>query len=436
MTKENTGKHLQDFSALNKAVEPTGGKFAGTPADKGKAPEHGGLECTPVAKKRAHLKEKRAEAHQKFALVNEAIKKDGLTEEHLIELQKIQEILDILEKEEKELDEAVEKGEVTTADYKSGGHADPKTLGKDSRENDPSFEHELDPTLFKVAGAEVSEKELEASKHAKTAKLAAVVEESKVTDAKVLEEYNILSLFEGVDVTDDFKVKVKEMFESVVLSTVNNTIKNILDREYDRNLTEQKKIVKVLSEKVDKYIMYVVEEWLEENKLAIESSLKVEHATKLIDGLKGLLSENYIEVPEEKKDLIKELSARNDELEKTLNETLEKNVKISETNKTLLKKTIVESVAKDLTDLKKEKLHSLAETIQYDNPENFEKTLVEMKNTFLEKGVKASDDQQLITETAETAETKDETSSLVLNECNLTPQHEIAKIMAALKKIK
>ena len=141
-----------------------------------------------------------------------------------------------------------------------------------------------------------------------------------------------------------------------------------LEKEYNKKIdTETSKLKEGLVEKVDSYLNYVVEEWMKENELAVERGIRTEIAEDFITGLKDLFKEHYIDVPEEKYNVLDDLTNQVKELEDKLNEQIEKNVNLSKDVSESNREKLIASVSEDLADTEKEKFGSMAENVEYDS---------------------------------------------------------------------
>ena len=138
-------------------------------------------------------------------------------------------------------------------------------------------------------------------------------------------------------------------------------------------------------EKVDSYLNYVVEEWMKENELAVERGIRTEIAEDFITGLKGLFKEHYIDVPEEKYNVLDDLTSQVKDLESKLNEQIEKNVVLSKDANELTRASLVVSVSEDLADTEKEKFASMAENVEFDSAEKFAEKLETIKESYFPK---------------------------------------------------
>ena len=184
------------------------------------------------------------------------------------------------------------------------------------------------------------------------------------------------------DLSEEFKTKAATVFESAVNSKVKEIAEQMeadVQTNYEQDVAKAKE---ELTEKVDSYLNYVVEEWMKENELAIERGLKGEIAEDFISGLKKLFAEHYIDVPDEKYNVLEDQASKIEELEKKLNEQIEKNVelnqKVSENNR----QEIINDVSSDLAATEAEKLGKLAESIEYKDAESFRKGVETLKNSY------------------------------------------------------
>jgi len=187
------------------------------------------------------------------------------------------------------------------------------------------------------------------------------------------------------DLSEEFKTKAATVFESAVNSKVKE-IAETMDADYNNKLEQESaKAKEELTEKVDSYLSYVVEEWMKENEIALERGIKGEIAEDFISGLKKLFSEHYIDVPDEKYDVLEAQATKIEDLEKKLNEQIEKNVELNKDNADKTKNEVMAEVANDLADTQKEKFAKLAEEIEYSNAEDFKKKCETIKESYFGK---------------------------------------------------
>ena len=195
------------------------------------------------------------------------------------------------------------------------------------------------------------------------------------------------------DLSEEFKTKAATVFESAVNSKVKEIAEQMeadVQTNYEQDVAKAKE---ELTEKVDSYLSYVVEEWMKENEIALERGIKGEIAEDFITGLKKLFSEHYIDVPDEKYDVLEAQATKIEDLEKKLNEQIEKNVELNKDNADKTRNEVMAEVASDLADTQKEKFAKLAEEIEYSTSEDFKKKCETIKESYF--GKKESKDESL-----------------------------------------
>ena len=187
------------------------------------------------------------------------------------------------------------------------------------------------------------------------------------------------------DLSEEFKDKAATIFETAVKTRIKEH-KEILEVQFEEKLASETETVKeAMVEKVDSYLNYVVEEWMKENELAVERGIRTEIAEDFITGLKGLFKEHYIDVPEEKYNVLDDLTGQVKDLESKLNEQIEKNVNLSKDVSESKRESLVISVSEDLADTEKEKFASMAENVEYDSAEKFQEKLETIKESYFPK---------------------------------------------------
>ena len=207
-------------------------------------------------------------------------------------------------------------------------------------------------------------------------------DEKKEIDVKE----HVDALIAGEDsLSEEFKTKAATVFETAIKSKVKE-IAEEMQADYDQKLTEEtSKSKDELVEKVDSYLAYVVEEWMKENELALERGIKGEIAEDFISGLKKLFEDHYIDVPDEKYNVLEDQSSKIEELEKKLNESIEKNVELSKENGEHKRQNIIDEASKELADTQKEKFNKLAEEVEYSNEEDFKTKVATIKESYFGK---------------------------------------------------
>lgn len=184
------------------------------------------------------------------------------------------------------------------------------------------------------------------------------------------------------DLSEEFKQKAATIFEAAIKAKVKEESQR-LQGEYETKLEEDTKAHKAeLVEKVDSYLNYVVEEWMQENKIAIERGIKGEIAEDFIGGLKKLFEDHYIDVPDEKYNVLEDQASKIEDLEKKLNEEIQKNVELNKSNGELKKEEIIAKSSEDLTDVQKEKFNKLAEEVEYSSEEDFTAKVKTIKESY------------------------------------------------------
>ena len=237
--------------------------------------------------------------------------------------------------------------------------------------------------------SEVADKEKEAKKEMMTAK-------DKVKNMDMKED--VAALTEGEELSEEFKQKAATVFEAAVKAKLVEEIEN-LEGEYETKVNEKVSEVKEeIVDKVDAYLNYVVEEWMKENELAIEKGLRAEITEDFIGGLKSLFESHYINVPQEKYDVIEAQTAEIEKLKEEVNSTIEKNVELNQAIGQHVRTDIINDVSSDLAETESEKLKGLAESIEYKDAESFRSSVETLKNSYFPKA-KASE-----TESNEVAE--------------------------------
>ena len=253
-----------------------------------------------------------------------------------------------------------------------------------------------------------------------------VVAEDKVEETKEVEidlSADVKALVSGdADLSEEFKDKAATIFEAAVKTRIQEQTK-ILEAQYEEKLSAETETVKeAMVEKVDSYLNYVVEEWMKENELAVERGIRTEIAEDFITGLKDLFKEHYIDVPEEKYNVLDDLTNQNKKLEEKLNEQIAKNVDLSKEVSSSAKSKAINEVASDLADTEKEKFEKMAENVEYDSADKFREKLETIKESYFPKSK--------IEETA----SKDEVDSVAANAPIESNTDAMAAYTAAITK--
>jgi len=211
----------------------------------------------------------------------------------------------------------------------------------------------------------------------------AVVETVDI-DVDFTEDLNALVESEAT-LSEEFKEKTAVIFEAAVKTKITEEIDR-LEEQYQQELEEEVSAIKEeLVEKVDSYLNYVVETWMEDNELAIEQGLRAEIAENFMNSLKELFVESYIEVPENKVDLVDELATANEELEESFNDAVTKAIALSEELEHYKREAVIREAASDLAETQIEKLRSLSENVEFEDEESFAEKIATIKESYFSK---------------------------------------------------
>ena len=208
-----------------------------------------------------------------------------------------------------------------------------------------------------------------------------VVAEEQIEDSIDVEE-DLTALLEGEELSEEFQNKARTIFEAAIKTKISE-VKSELQEQYEKTIVEEVASVKAeLAERVDAYLEYVSDEWMSENKLAVEAGLKTEMTESFLTGMKSLFEDHYVTIPEEKYDVLNSMVEKLDEMEGKLNEQINKNVAL---NKRLAESTsdvILADVSEGLAVTQKDKLASLAENVEFDGEDNYREKLVTLRNSY------------------------------------------------------
>ena len=317
------------------------------------------------------------------------------------------------------------------AQQKSAGKADtPQKLaagdeidhdGEELKENKKMTKAQALEQIGKMKKADIEEMLATHSSKLAEADNAATEEElKKLEDQKAEIEEKIKSinvkeavdaLVEGEDLSEEFKDKAATIFEAAVKSKIRSEIVRIEEDTKTEKDAEMESFKEEVTEKVDTYLNYVVEEWTKENELAIERGLKGEIAEDFISGLKQLFEDHYIDVPDEKYDVLEAQSEKISELEKKLNESIQKSVDLTSSNSTLVREQVISEVSEDLADTEIEKFKSLTQDVDFGDEDSFRVKLNTLKESYFPKSHTHSD-KAFDDEDGSTAQDVDTTDSM------------------------
>ena len=217
-----------------------------------------------------------------------------------------------------------------------------------------------------------------------------VAEEEEIEEDSIDIEEDVNALLGGEELSEEFKEKAKVVFEAALNSKITE-IQEALEIQYAEKLAEEKEGLKeALTERVDAYLEYVCEEWMVENQLAVEAGLKTEMTESFLGGMKSLFEEHYVTIPEEKYDVLESMVEKLDEMETKLNEQIDKNIHL---NKRLAESTaysILDEISEGLAQTQKEKLASLAESVEFESEEEYREKLETLKESYFARTTPAT----------------------------------------------
>ena len=263
---------------------------------------------------------------------------------------------------------------------KGAGKADPMPAGMKEEEE---VEVEADQEI--VAEEETTEEEVVSEEE--TTEEEVVAEESEESEeVEVVAEYDVQedidALIAGEELSEEFQEKARTIFETAINTKVAE-IKEQITAKYEEQLVEQVAEIKVeLTERVDSYLEYVAQEWIEENQLAVEHGLKTEMTESFLTGMKSLFEEHYVTIPEDRYDVLESMVDKLDEMESKLNEQIDRNVALNKRLAESVADVIFADVTEGLALSQKDKLASLAENVEFDGEESYREKLVTLRESY------------------------------------------------------
>jgi hypothetical protein len=238
------------------------------------------------------------------------------------------------------------------------------------------FEQVYEALMSALEGKEVVAEESEET----TAVSVREIRQIKAGDVNVSED--ITAMFSGQDLSEEFTTKATTIFEAAVVSKVNELLETVtVDLEAEMEVAKDE-IAEDMAGKLDSYLEYVAEEWMKENELAVEQGIRAEIQENFMKGLKDLFVENYIEVPEEKVDLVDELAGKVEELQQSVNEEMEKSIDLSKELTEAKVEIALAKVSEGLTESQAIKLASLAEGVEFESEESYVEKLETLKSNY------------------------------------------------------
>jgi hypothetical protein len=232
-----------------------------------------------------------------------------------------------------------------------------------------------------------------------------VVAEEEVTEEEVTElpeitdevdiDDDVNALLGGQELSEEFREKAKTIFEAALKSKVTE-LREAMEAHYEAKLVEEVEGMKdELIERVDSYLEYVADEWLQENALEVERGIRTEMTESFLEGMRGLFEEHYVSIPEDKYDVVENMVDKLDEMESKLNEQIEKNITITKSLSEATGGNILSDVSEGLSTTQKEKLASLAEGVEFESEESYKEKLETLKESYFKAAPKRSDSEVL-----------------------------------------
>ena len=311
--------------------------------------------------------------------------------------------------------------------YEDLGGPTPENSKPDDDSNklkDPAGEGSYAANLKSVKGvmAKTSKEEVETEEEVvaedQTSEEEVVAEEEEVTQLpEITDEVDIdddvNALLGGQELSEEFREKAKTIFEAALKSKVTE-LREAMEAHYEAKLVEEVEGMKdELIERVDSYLEYVADEWLQENALEVERGIRTEMTESFLEGMRGLFEEHYVSIPEDKYDVVENMVDKLDEMESKLNEQIEKNIAITKSLSEATGGNILSDVSEGLSSTQKEKLASLAEGVEFESEESYKEKLETLKESYFKTSPKRSDTEVLTEENAAAPATTDAMSAYI-----------------------
>jgi len=283
-------------------------------------------------------------------------------------------------KAEKEKAEVKSESEDKEEDEKDEDEKEMKSESDESEDEDKKDKDEDEKEMKSESESEDDEEKIK-EKNAKKPDEVKMNEKTNES-VKVDVSADVEALLKGETLSEDFKAKAKVIFENVVINRVKTEIARISNELTTENAKNMSVIKESLIEKVDGYLSYVVEQWVLQNEIALESGIKTEILEEFVSGLRNLFEDHYIEVPNERFDVLSDLQDKLNTTKKKLDEATTENAKISKAFSDLRKSEIISVVSKDLVSTDAEKLKSLAEELSFEDDASFEKKVQTIRDNY------------------------------------------------------
>jgi|DEB0MinimDraft_6_1074348.scaffolds.fasta_scaffold00051_9 hypothetical protein len=277
-------------------------------------------------------------------------------------------------------------------------------MAKEEEEIEVEEDQEIVAEEEVVSEEETTEEEVVAEEETTEEEVVAEAEETEELNIDV--EEDVTALLEGEELSEEFQEKARTIFEAAIKSKVSE-IKEELKSSYEEALVEEVLAVKTeLVERVDSYLEYVAQEWMNENQLAVEHGLKTEMTESFLTGMKGLFEEHYVTIPEDKYDVLNSMVEKLDEMEDKLNEQIKSNIALNQRLAESVADVIFAEVTEGLALSQKDKLASLAENVEFESEEKYREKLATLKESYFPTRTASTqkDDSENLSESTEIQE--------------------------------
>ena len=278
------------------------------------------------------------------------------------------------------------------------------SMPRQGSSKDADMEEVMDATGKNSAAAKASKEvnPLPMKGDAKSVKTQAMEETEEegdtIAEAETVDIKSQLDSIFGEDLSEEFRTKATSIFEAAVIARVNNEMEKVTSKLEEQTATQLVEFKEALVEKVDGYLNYVVEQYMEENELAIESGLRTEIAEDFIQGMKTLFKEHFIEVPEEKYDVLEEMQTKSEDLQSKLDESITQSIELAKELNALKAAAILDEQTKDLAATEAEKLKKLIEGVDFDSEDLYREKVSVIKENYFPKTPKQSPEKMLVEE--------------------------------------
>ena len=290
----------------------------------------------------------------------------------------LKQVRDVVNRKATPGDQAIPSGNATPGTLKQGDEPEVKDEQEVVAEDEKATEEV-------VAEEPTKEEEVVSEEETSTEEVVAEEEKSEeevVAEDKIDVEEDLNALIAGEELSEEFQNKARTIFETAIKTKVSE-MKEELKSEYEQSIQEEVATVKEeLTSRLDSYLEYVAEEWVEENQLAVEHGLKTEMTESFLTGMKGLFEDHYVTIPEDKYDVLNSMVEKLDEMEDKLNEQINKNVALTKRLSESTADVILADVSEGLAVSQKEKLASLAENVEFDSEETYREKLVKLRESY------------------------------------------------------